>query len=206
MVARFFVDENDLALGKALAALHGDVVYPGHPELPEVPRQTEDDVWLEVVGRRRLVVITRDKKIRYRPVEKQAWVNAPSPGIRADRTRQPSNRRQPRDPPDALGLDRRHLLRALKAPGCPPSPVERYDPYLSRDRTFRSLDLSPRQPRGIERIQALRSAVEGGFLPCAAGAFCAQVAAIPPVGWLLVVTEQRAHLPAGASAGASPEG
>ena len=74
MVARFFVDENDLALGKALAAFHGDVVYPGHPKLPEVPRQTEDDVWLEVIGRRQLVVITRDKKIRYRPVEKQAWV------------------------------------------------------------------------------------------------------------------------------------
>ena len=74
MVARFFVDENDLALGKALATLHGDVVYPGHPELPEVPRQTEDDAWLEVIGRRQLVVITRDKRIRYRPVEKQAWV------------------------------------------------------------------------------------------------------------------------------------
>lgn len=74
MVARFFVDENDLALGKALASLHGDVVYPGHTDLPEVPRQTDDDVWLEVIGRRRLVVITRDKRIRYRPVEKQAWV------------------------------------------------------------------------------------------------------------------------------------
>ena len=33
MLARFFVDENDLALGNALAAEHGDVVYPGHPEL-----------------------------------------------------------------------------------------------------------------------------------------------------------------------------
>lgn len=74
MVARFIVDENDLALGKALAAVRGDVVYPGHPELPEVPRQTDDDVWLEVIGRRRLVVITRDKRIRYRPVERQAWV------------------------------------------------------------------------------------------------------------------------------------
>ena len=74
MVARFFVDENDLALGKGLAAAYGDVVYPGHPELLEVPRPTEDDVWLEVVGHRQLVVITRDKRIRYRPVEKQAWV------------------------------------------------------------------------------------------------------------------------------------
>lgn len=70
----FFVDENDLALGKALAAVHGDVVYPGHPDLPDVPRQTADDIWLEVVGRKHLVVITRDKRIRYRPVEKHAWV------------------------------------------------------------------------------------------------------------------------------------
>ena len=75
MAARFFVDENDLALGKALAESQGDVVYPGHPDLPEVPRQTNDDVWLPVIGTRRLVVITRDKKIRYRPVEQHAWVS-----------------------------------------------------------------------------------------------------------------------------------
>lgn len=74
MVARFFVDENDLALGKALAAEHDDVVFPGHPDLPDVPRQTPDDVWLPVIGERQLVVITRDQKIRYRPVEKRAWV------------------------------------------------------------------------------------------------------------------------------------
>jgi hypothetical protein len=72
--ARFFVDENDLALGKALAATHGDVVYPGHPELPEVPRGALDDEWLPVIGAKRLVVITRDRKIRYRPAEKLAWV------------------------------------------------------------------------------------------------------------------------------------
>lgn len=74
MPARFFVDENDLALGKALAAEYDDVVFPGHPELPEVPRQTPDDDWLPVIGDRGLVVITRDQRIRYRPVEKQAWV------------------------------------------------------------------------------------------------------------------------------------
>ena len=39
MPARFFVDENDLALGKALAELHDDVVFPGHPDLPEVPEE-----------------------------------------------------------------------------------------------------------------------------------------------------------------------
>lgn len=71
MPARYFVDETDLALGKALAQANRDVLYPGHPHIPEIPRQALDDEWLPVVGERRLVVITRDKKIRYRPVEKQ---------------------------------------------------------------------------------------------------------------------------------------
>lgn len=57
-----------------LAAEHDDVVFPGHPDLPEVPRQTPDDAWLPIIGRRRLVVITRDQRIRYHPVEKRAWV------------------------------------------------------------------------------------------------------------------------------------
>lgn len=43
MPAKFFVDENDLALGKALDAVRGEVVYPGHPDLPEVPRGALDD-------------------------------------------------------------------------------------------------------------------------------------------------------------------
>ncbi len=68
------MDENDLALGKALARWRDDVVFPGHPQLPEVPRQTSDDEWLRVIGERQLIVITRDQRIRYRPVEKSAWV------------------------------------------------------------------------------------------------------------------------------------
>ena len=74
MPATFFVDENDLALGKLLAEERGDVVYPGHPDLPEIPRSTPDDAWLAVVGAKRLVVITRDRRIRYRPAEKLAWL------------------------------------------------------------------------------------------------------------------------------------
>ena len=74
MAAKYFVDENDLALGKLLAHEHPEVVYPGHPDLPEVPRGTLDDAWLPVIGGRRLVVITRDQRIRYRTVEKRAWV------------------------------------------------------------------------------------------------------------------------------------
>jgi hypothetical protein len=54
-------------------------VFPGHADLTEVPRQTADDAWLPIVGTRRLVVITRDKRIRYRPVERMAWV---SDGVR----------------------------------------------------------------------------------------------------------------------------
>ena len=34
-----------------------------------------DDDWLAVVGAQRLVVITRDKRIRYRPVERRMWVD-----------------------------------------------------------------------------------------------------------------------------------
>jgi hypothetical protein len=72
---RFFVDENDLALGKALADRHpGEVVYPGHADLPDVPRGALDDDWLPAIGRRGLVVVTRDQRIRYRPVEKRMWL------------------------------------------------------------------------------------------------------------------------------------
>ena len=74
MTARFFVDENDLALGKALREIHDDVVYPGHVELPEIPRGALDDEWLPVISSLHLVVITRDQRIRYRPVEKRLWM------------------------------------------------------------------------------------------------------------------------------------
>lgn len=73
-MAGFFVDENDLALGKRLSQKHPGVVYPGHPNLPEVPRGSLDDEWLPAVGVRDLIVITRDQRIRYRPVEKRMWV------------------------------------------------------------------------------------------------------------------------------------
>lgn len=75
-MAEFFVDENDLALGKALAERNpGLVVFPGHADLPEVPRGAIDDQWLPVIGAKNLVVITRDQRIRYRPVEKRMWVD-----------------------------------------------------------------------------------------------------------------------------------
>lgn len=54
-----------LAVGHALAAVRDDVVYPGHPALPDVPRGTLDTSWLPIVGANghNLVVFTRDKGI-----------------------------------------------------------------------------------------------------------------------------------------------
>jgi len=69
------VDETDLGLARRLAHLHSSVVYPGHPGIPGVPRGSQDEQWLRAVGEMNLVVITRDRQIRYKPVEKQAWVS-----------------------------------------------------------------------------------------------------------------------------------
>ena len=77
--ARFFVDENDLALGRSLALARKDVLHPGHVRLPGVPLGTPDAVWLPIVGGLGLVVITRDKKIRSRPAEAERVLAA---GIR----------------------------------------------------------------------------------------------------------------------------
>ena len=48
--------------------------FPGHPDLAEITRGMPDDQWLPTVGARRLVVITRDQRIRYRAMEKRMWV------------------------------------------------------------------------------------------------------------------------------------
>ena len=50
MPLRYFVDENMLAVGYALAAVRDDVAHPGHPLLPDVPRGTLDPVWLPLIG------------------------------------------------------------------------------------------------------------------------------------------------------------
>ena len=74
MSPRFFVDETDLGLGKQLSQQWPGVVYPGHPSIPSIPRGSLDEDWLRLVGQMSLIVITRDRRIRYRPVEKQAWI------------------------------------------------------------------------------------------------------------------------------------
>lgn len=70
----YFTDENTPGLGKLLrrSGRH-DIVYPGHEELPEVPLGTLDLDWMPVVADRRLVVLTRDRRIRTRPAELRAY-------------------------------------------------------------------------------------------------------------------------------------
>lgn len=72
--AVYFTDENTLALDKLLRrAGRDDVLYPGHEELPEVPVGTPDLGWMPVVAARRLIVVTRDRRIRSRQAELRAY-------------------------------------------------------------------------------------------------------------------------------------
>jgi hypothetical protein len=77
---RYFVDESMLSIARALRAVRPDVVYPGHPDCPDIRLGARDVDWLPVVGRAGWAVIMRDKRIRRRPVERQRLVDH---GVRA---------------------------------------------------------------------------------------------------------------------------
>ncbi len=79
---RYFADENALGLAKLVLRDRDDVVHPGHPLLPEVPLGTPDLEWLPVVARLGLIVITRERRIRTRPAELEAYW---SKGVRSVR-------------------------------------------------------------------------------------------------------------------------
>jgi hypothetical protein len=74
VTARFFVDENDLAIGGHSTSAAATSCTPGHADLADVPRGSLDDEWLPVIAAHQLVVISRDQRIRYRPAEKLLWV------------------------------------------------------------------------------------------------------------------------------------
>lgn len=76
---RWFVDENSLGVAKALAYVRGDITWPGAPDGP-ILAGASDTAWLPIVGRAGLVVLTRDKRIRSRPLERQALLDH---GVRA---------------------------------------------------------------------------------------------------------------------------
>lgn len=66
---RFFVDENTLGLGKALATARRDVVHVGHALLPDCPLGVLDVDWMPAIAARGLIVVSRDRHIRSKPAE-----------------------------------------------------------------------------------------------------------------------------------------
>lgn len=75
-----FVDENLILVGKQLEKLPdiGTVLYPGHPDIPELPLSAKDVEIFEVIGanRRNLLFITRDKRIRTNLKERRRFREA----------------------------------------------------------------------------------------------------------------------------------
>lgn len=67
---RYFADENALGMARLLIrAGRTDVVHPGHPHIPEIPRGCDDVDWLRISGQRGWIVLSRDRRIRSRPAE-----------------------------------------------------------------------------------------------------------------------------------------
>ena len=75
MTLRWFVDESALGLGKLLAAVRDDVIYTGHPDLPDVPLGATDLTWMPVVAARGWVVFRRDRRIHTRPEEVRVFAD-----------------------------------------------------------------------------------------------------------------------------------
>ena len=75
-----FADENILPVGERLAELpkSGTVLYPGHPDIPELPLGAQDVEIFDEIGelRRNLLFITRDRKIRFRHEERDRLIKA----------------------------------------------------------------------------------------------------------------------------------
>lgn len=71
MIARVFFDSSVLSAAHALSGEWPSIVYPGHPDWP-LKQDAADDVWLTHVGQLGWVAVFRDKRIRYRPAERDA--------------------------------------------------------------------------------------------------------------------------------------
>jgi hypothetical protein len=67
---RFFVDENTIALGKAIAVLRNDTALIGRPPIDQlVTVGMLDEEWIPIVASRGWVVLTSDHHLRTRPHE-----------------------------------------------------------------------------------------------------------------------------------------
>ena len=57
MALRWFVNESALGLDDLLARIRDDVMYAGHPDLPDIPLGTIDVSWMPIVAERDWVAI-----------------------------------------------------------------------------------------------------------------------------------------------------
>ena len=79
----FYLDASiPLHVRQALALLRSDVIYAGGPDMP--PEKTKDRQWLPLAGENDWVVLLRDKKIRTRPGERRALIDAGEDDARAN--------------------------------------------------------------------------------------------------------------------------
>lgn len=71
----FYVDASiPVAVRTALASVREDVLYAGGPHAPK--ESTQDRHWLRTAGEHDWVVLKRDKRIRSRPGERAALIEA----------------------------------------------------------------------------------------------------------------------------------
>ncbi len=73
---RWYFDESLLGAAKTLGTLRDDVVHPGHPLIPELPLGSLDTDWIPIVAEAGWVAFARDRRIRSRPAEADAFMEA----------------------------------------------------------------------------------------------------------------------------------
>lgn len=73
---RWYFDESLLGAAKTLSKSRDDVVYPGHPLVPELPLGSLDTHWIPIVAEVGWVAFARDRRTRYRPAEAQAFMES----------------------------------------------------------------------------------------------------------------------------------
>ena len=69
MNQRIFFDANLIGVARALEADDDRIIYPGHPDWP-FSQDAPDEEWLRYVGERDWCVIMKDKRVRYRPLQR----------------------------------------------------------------------------------------------------------------------------------------
>jgi hypothetical protein len=70
---RWYFDESLLGVARILSDTRDDVIYPGHPLVPELPLGIADIDWIPRVARADWVALVRDRRIRTRTAEASAF-------------------------------------------------------------------------------------------------------------------------------------